>query len=155
MLWQPDQAPHRISGMKILILGGTLFLGRHLVEAALGQGHAVTLFNRGVSNVGIFPEIERLRGNRDGDLEALTGRSWDAVIDTSGYIPRAVEAGVELLKQSTHFYAFVSSLTVYADLSVPDVREDAPLVDLEPFRGVHEVSPQTYGPLRACQEISD
>lgn len=138
--------------MRILILGGTLFLGRHLVEAALAQGHTVTLFNRGQSNAEIFLEIEKLRGDRTTDLSALRGRTWDAVIDTSGYTPRAVEAGVSLLSELTHYYAFVSSLTVYADFSGPDVSEDAPLVDSEPFRAEQELTPQSYGPLKALCE---
>ena len=138
--------------MRILILGGTLFLGRHLVKAALVQGHTVALFNRGQSNADIFPEIEKLRGDRTVDMSALRGRIWDAVIDTSGYIPRAVEAGATLLRESTRHYAFVSSLTVYADLSLPDIREDAPLLDLEPFRAEQELTPQSYGPLKALCE---
>ena len=75
--------------MQILILGGTVFLGRHLVEAALARGHDVTLFNRGQHNPELFPQVEKLRGDRDGDLAALAGRRFDAAIDTSGYLPRS------------------------------------------------------------------
>lgn len=74
-----------MNGRKLLILGGTVFLGRHLVDAALARGHAVTLFNRGQHNPELFPAVEKLRGDRDGNLAALRGRSWDAVIDTCGY----------------------------------------------------------------------
>ncbi|MCB0144972.1 MAG: NAD-dependent epimerase/dehydratase family protein, partial [Caldilineaceae bacterium] len=76
--------------MKLLILGGTVFLGRHLVDAALARGHEVTLFNRGQHNPELYPDVEKLRGDRDGNLEALRGRTWDAVIDTCGYVPRVV-----------------------------------------------------------------
>ena len=69
---------------KILILGGTAFLGPQIVRAAQARGHEVTLFNRGRTNPGLFPDLEQLRGDRDGDLEALQGRRWDAVVDTSG-----------------------------------------------------------------------
>src|ERR1043166_5851824 len=72
--------------MKILILGGTVFLGRHLVESALTKGHEVTLFNRGRQHPELFPQVEKLRGSREGDLEALRGRRWDAAIDPSGYL---------------------------------------------------------------------
>ena len=74
--------------MRLLVLGGTLFLGRHVVEAALARGHDVTLFNRGRTNPALFPEAEHLRGDRDGDLTALAGRDWDAVVDPSGYTRR-------------------------------------------------------------------
>lgn len=83
--------------MKLLILGGTVFLGRHLVEAALDQGHEVTLFNRGQHNPDLFPSVEKLRGDRDGNLAALQGRRWDALIDTCGYVPRIVRASAQLL----------------------------------------------------------
>ena len=78
--------------MKLLVLGGTVFLGRHLVEAALARGHQVTLFTRGRHNPDLFPDVEKLRGDRDGHLDALRGRRWDAVVDTSGYVPRVVQA---------------------------------------------------------------
>ena len=78
--------------MRLLILGGTVFLGRHLVEAALSRGHEVTLFNRGQHDPDIFPEVERLRGDRTYDLEALRGRRWEAVIDTCGFVPKVVRA---------------------------------------------------------------
>lgn len=78
--------------MRLLILGGTAFLGRHLVDCALTRGHTVTVFNRGHTNPGLWPEVEEVRGDRDNDLGALEGRSWDRVVDTSGYVPRVVRA---------------------------------------------------------------
>ena len=84
--------------MNLLILGGAVFLGRHLVEAAQARGHTVTLFNRGQHNPEIFPAVEKLRGDRDGDLTALKGRCWDAVIDTCGYGPRQSGTAGEMAK---------------------------------------------------------
>src|ERR671917_2862009 len=110
--------------MKLLILGGTLFLGRHVVEAARARGHEVTLFNRGQLNPELFPEVEKLRGDRDGGLDVLRGRRWDAVVDPSGYSPRVVRDSARLLAESAEHYAFISSISVYKDTSVPGVDED-------------------------------
>src|SRR6476469_954000 len=108
--------------MRILVLGGTQFLGRHTVDAALARGHVVTLFNRGQTNPELFPDVEKLRGDRDGGLDTLRGRSWDAVADVAGYLPRVVRQSVELI--DAPYYLFVSTRSVYADLSAsPD--EDA------------------------------
>ena len=101
--------------MNLLILGGTIFLGRHLVEAALQRGHQVTLVNRGRHYPDLFPHIENLRGDRDAGLDVLWGRQWDAVIDTSGYVPRLVQASAELLAEAVEHYTFISSISVYAD----------------------------------------
>ena len=103
--------------MKLLILGGTLFLGRHVAECALARGHAVTLFTRGRTNPDLLPNAERLVGDRGGDLGALRGRSWDAVIDTSGYVPRIARASAEMLKDAVEHYTFISSISVYAELA--------------------------------------
>src|ERR687896_15080 len=132
--------------MKLLILGGTLFLGRHLVERALARGHEVTIFNRGQQNPELFPEVEKLRGDRDGGLDALRGRSWDAVVDTSGYVPRVVRASAELLAEAVRLYVFVSSVSAYADFSRP-FDEDSPMATM-PDEGVEEVNGETYGPLK-------
>ncbi|HWS53869.1 MAG TPA: NAD-dependent epimerase/dehydratase family protein [Pyrinomonadaceae bacterium] len=136
--------------MKLLILGGTLFLGRHLVEAALARGHEVTIFNRGRRNPELFPEVEKLRGDRDGGLDALRGGSWDAVVDTSGYVPRLVRASAELLADKVGLYVFVSSVSAYADFSRP-VHEDAPLAAAAD-ETVEEVTGETYGPLKVLSE---
>jgi 2'-hydroxyisoflavone reductase len=101
--------------MKLLVLGGTKFLGRGVVDAALACGHEVTLFNRGRTAPDLFPEAEHLVGDRDGDLTALGGRSWDAVVDPSGYVPRIVRASAELLAGSVEHYVFVSSISVYRE----------------------------------------
>jgi 2'-hydroxyisoflavone reductase len=113
--------------MKLLILGGTKFLGRHLVEAALARGCEVTLFNRGQLNPELFPEVEKLRGDRDGGLEALRGRRWDAAVDTSGFIPRVVRDSAGLLSAGVEHYTFLSSVSAYRDTDVPGVDESYPV----------------------------
>lgn len=100
--------------MKLLIIGGTVFVGRYLIEAALSRGHEVTLFNRGLHNADLFPEVERLRGDRRANLDVLRGRRWDAVIDTCGYTPGAVGASARLLADAVEHYTFISSVSVYA-----------------------------------------
>ena len=114
--------------MKTLIIGGTVFLGRHLVEAAHARSHEVTLFNRGLQNPELFPDVEKLRGDREGALEALRGgRRWDVVIDTCGFVPSIVRASAELLAPAVERYVFVSSLSVLADNSTPGNDENAPV----------------------------
>ena len=137
--------------MKLLVLGGTKFLGRATVEAALARGHEVTLFNRGQTNSDLFPEAEKLRGDREHDLSALEGRTWDAVVDPSGYTPGAVRASAELLADSG-FYLFVSSLSVYADRSKTMVEGDAleELGDMPDDRLLEDYS--NYGALKALSE---
>ncbi len=137
--------------VKLLILGGTVFLGRHLVDAALSAGHEVTLYNRGQHNPELFPEVEKLRGDRAVDLSALEDRRWDAAIDTSGYVPRVVRKSAELLADKVEHYTFISSISVYADLSKPDIDESAPVGVLEDPT-VEEVNGETYGPLKVLCE---
>ena len=95
--------------MKILFLGGTQFVGRHMVERAMERGHEVTLFNRGKTNPDLFQEAEKLIGDRDGGLERLRDRRWDAVIDVNGYLPRLVKDSAQLLADSVAHYVFVST----------------------------------------------
>jgi 2'-hydroxyisoflavone reductase len=141
--------------MDLLILGGTRFLGRYLVEAALRDDHRVTLFNRGLSGPDLFPEVETIKGDRDGDLSALRGRRWDAVIDTCGYLPRVVRASAGLLADAVDHYAFVSSISVYPDDIGPGADEDAPVQELED-PAVEEVTGETYGGLKAlCERAAE
>ncbi len=141
--------------MKLLILGGTRFLGRALVEAALNAGHELTLFNRGQSGPDLFPQVERLTGDRDGDLSALTGRQWDAVIDTCGYVPRIVRASAKLLATAVKQYTFISTISVYADPSTIGIDEYSPLGTLED-ETVEEITGETYGPLKVlCEQAVD
>ncbi|MGB6615526.1 MAG: epimerase, partial [Trebonia sp.] len=101
--------------MRVLILGGTRFLGRAIADAALGRGDTVTLFNRGVSNPGLYPGVETITGDRTSDLSGLDGQAWDAVIDVAGYDPRVVRLSAEALAGRTGRYVFVSTVSVYAD----------------------------------------
>src|SRR5579862_1016725 len=116
--------------MKLLVLGGTKFLGRHVVDAGLARGDEVTIFTRGQTNPDLYPDVEHLVGDRDGKLDALVGRSWDGVVDTSGYVPRVVRQSAELLRDAVGRYAFVSSVSAYADPSAP-LTETSPLAPLE------------------------
>src|SRR5262245_64894797 len=103
--------------MKLLILGGTRFTGRYLVESALTRGHEVTLFNRGRTEPGLFPEVEKLRGDRATDLSALAGRTWEACLDTCGFLPHVVRRSGDVLAGRVGHYTFVSSISVFADFS--------------------------------------
>ena len=140
--------------MRLLVLGGTKFLGRAAVETALARGHEVTLFNRGETNPELFPQAEKLRGDRTQDLEVLNGREWDAVLDPSGSIPSVVRASAEALADSTGHYLFVSSVSVYASLAEP-TDEDSPVAelgDLPDDRLTEDYS--NYGALKAlCEQV--
>jgi len=143
--------PARDGALRILILGGTGFIGPHFVREALAHGHAVMLFNRGRSQAQPTPGVETLLGDRDGQLDSLKGRDWDVVIDNSGYVPRHVRLTTELLRERVRHYLFISTVAVYADLSAPGVTEDAPLKVLaDPT--VEEVRRDTYGGLKALCE---
>jgi 2'-hydroxyisoflavone reductase len=135
--------------MRILVLGGTQFLGRHTVDAALARGHDITLFNRGQTRPELFSDVEKLRGDRDGDLAALAGRSFDSVVDTSGYVPRVVAATIDALDEVGH-YTFVSSISVYGEVPTPPT-EETPVVELvEPTENWREA----YGELKAdCEDV--
>jgi 2'-hydroxyisoflavone reductase len=117
--------------MRLLIIGGTIFVGYHIVESALRAGHEVTLFNRGQSNPDAFPQAEKLIGDRNSDLQALKGRRFDAVIDTSGYIPRSVKKLAELLADAVDQYTFISSISVYKEFMVPGMDESGALSEME------------------------
>src|SRR5437773_8115930 len=116
--------------MKLLILGGTRFVGRHLVTAALARNHEITLFNRGKHPSAALTNVETIYGDRNGDLAELQDRRWDAVVDTSGYLPRTVRTSAEILSHSVDRYVFISSLSVYADVSVFGLDETAPVATL-------------------------
>ena len=137
--------------MRLLVLGGTRFLGRHLVENALARGHQVTLFNRGATAPELFPEAERLVGDRDGGLAPLAEGEWDAVVDTCGFVPRVVRASAQFLAGRVGHYAFVSTIGVYADFSRP-VSEGRPLAQLEE-PGSEDVE-KHYGALKVLCEAA-
>lgn len=137
--------------MNFLLVGGPRFLGRHLIDAALGRGHEITLFNRGKTNPELYPGLEKLVGDRDGGLEPLRSRRWDAVLDTCGYVPRVVEASASLLAESAGFYTFISSISAYRNFQVAGMDEHAPLGTLaDP--NVEEINGETYGPLKVLCE---
>jgi 2'-hydroxyisoflavone reductase len=138
--------------VKLLVLGGTVFLGRHLVEVAIAAGHEVTLFNRGQNNPDLFPEVEKLRGDRDGGLDPLRGRRWDAVVDTCGYVPRLVRASARLLSDTVDHYTFISSCSVYLERPVPRIDEDSPVHEAPPD-GMEDVA-EAYGPLKVGCELA-
>jgi 2'-hydroxyisoflavone reductase len=138
----------------ILILGGTGFLGPALVEAARARGHVLTLFNRGKTRPHLFPDVERLQGDRDGKLDALAGRRWDAVIDNSGYVPRVVRASAELLAPNVGRYLFVSSISVYRDGLPPGSDESAPVATTDD--PASEDVRAHYGALKAlCEQAAE
>jgi 2'-hydroxyisoflavone reductase len=138
--------------LRFLVLGGTKFLGRATVEAALERGHDVTLFNRGETNPELFPEVEKIRGDRTEDLSRLDGGRWDAVVDPSGYLPDVVRRSAEALRESAGRYLFVSSVSVYADFS-EGPSEDSPRGELGDMPA-DEMLPEyeNYGPLKALAE---
>jgi 2'-hydroxyisoflavone reductase len=141
--------------MNILIIGGTKFLGRHLVESALARGHELTLFNRGKTNPNLFPQVETIIGDREHDIGKLSGREWDAVIDTCGYMPRIVRLSAQSLERSVRRYVFISSISAY-DESIfrkIGIDESDPVGKLQD-EAVEEVTGETYGPLKAlCEKI--
>lgn len=144
----------------ILVLGGSNFLGPHVVTPALARGHAVTLFNRGRTHPDWFPNVEKLRGDRDGHLEALAGRRWDAVVDTSGFVPRIVEASARLLAPNVGHYVFISSISVYAREDQIGADESAPLDQLhgppDENVGVSGSRGRDYGALKAlCEQTAE
>lgn len=147
--------------LNILVMGGTGFLGPHFVEAARTNGHKLTLFNRGKSNPTRFSgeefkDIEQLHGDRKTDLSALEGdRRWDAVLDTSAYLPGDVKRSAELLAPRVGQYVIISSISVYADNSTPGADETA-AVGTIPDPTVTEITGETYGPLKAlCEQAAE
>ena len=146
--------------LKILILGGTAFLGPAVVEQARMRGHEITLFNRGRTNADMFPDLEKLQGDRDGDLESLKGGKWDVCLDDSGYIPRMVKASAQLLAPNVGQYIFISSISVYADFTKPGLNETSPVAtisaeDLAAARTQKDITGANYGALKAlCEQAA-
>jgi 2'-hydroxyisoflavone reductase len=138
---------------RVLILGGTGFIGPHFVHALAARGHALTLFNRGRSKQEARPGVEQLTGDRDGQLDALKGRDWDVVIDNSGYTPHQVKLTADLLHGHVQQYIYISSIAAYADFDVPNIDESYRRAKLEgptdqPLTG------KTYGPFKAvCEQL--
>ena len=143
--------PQTDAPLRILILGGTRFLGVAQVQYALARGHTVTLFNRGRTNTHLFPGVEKLRGDRNDDLTALQGREWDVVIDNSASVPRWVEQSAGLLRNSAGQYIYVSSLSVIADNSIIGSDEATAVKQLDDPT-VEQVTGGTYGGMKALSE---
>lgn len=136
--------------LRILILGGTGFIGPNQVRYALERGHKVTLFNRGKTDPKLFPDVEQLIGDRNNDLKALKGREWDVVIDNPSTLPRWVRDAAQLLKNSAKQYVFISTISVYADASKP-IEESSPVATIaDPT--VETITEQSYGALKALAE---
>ena len=150
-----EEAPAGAEGKRLLILGGTSFLGPQIVAAAREGGWTITLFNRGKTNPHLFPDLEKLRGDRDGDLGALKGRRFDVVVDTSGYIPRHVRDSATLLKDAVNQYMFVSTISVYAEGAKSRIDETSPVGKLDD-ETVEQVTGGSYGPLKAlCERAAE
>lgn len=149
---------------RVLVLGGTGFVGRHVVVAALARGWDVSLFNRGVSGADLFPTAELLVGDRyAGDLSALSGSAgsagsageWDVVVDVNGYLPRDVRASASLLRGRAGRYVFVSTVAVYADVSAAGIDESSPVSPLPAGATLDELTAESYGPLKVlCEEAA-
>ena len=139
--------------MRILVLGGTSFVGRAIVDDLLDRGHELTLFSRGKTGSDLFPDVERRIGDRDtGDYASLADGSWDAVVDVSAYVPRHVAQAGDALDGRAGRYLFISTGSVYDRLQAGDgITEDSPR--LPPERGTEEITGETYGPLKvACED---
>jgi 2'-hydroxyisoflavone reductase len=149
----PERARDRLS---VLVLGGTRFVGRHVVETLLRRGHRVTTLTRGVTLDDLPQEVERLRGDRDegpSGLSALTSRTWDACVDVSGYTAVHVRSSASGLRDRIGRYVYISAVSVYGDPSVRPVRETHPTIMPVP-EDVTDVNGETYGPLKAtCEGI--
>ncbi len=146
--------------LKVLILGGTGFLGPHIVQYAVARGHDVTIFTRGKTNPHLFPDgIEKLTGDRDPNkgtgLTALEGKTWDVVIDTSSYFPRITKASCELLKNSVKHYCLITTISVYKDHATSHADESYPLGTIDDPT-MEEITGGSYGPLKAlCEQAAE
>lgn len=159
-----DPAAPAVKPLRVLVLGGTGFIGPPMVDYLLARGHTVTIFNRGQTNNDLFPAVEKLVGDRSDDLSALAGRTWDVVFDNHATLPRWVRQSAQLLKNSASRYVHVSTISVYAEpgFTLPADRqeeerlrldEDAPLAELpEDWDGSEQITGATYGPFKVMAE---
>jgi 2'-hydroxyisoflavone reductase len=150
----PAWAARKPKPLRILILGGTRFIGLHMTALAQARGHTLTFFNRGKTKTDRYPDVERIKGDRNGEIDGLKGRQWDAVIDNSGYVPRHVKLSAELLAPQVRQYVFVSSVSVYPNFSVP--RDESSPVGKLADETIEKVDGETYGPLKAlCEQAAE
>ena len=157
-----DLSPLRVDRkLKILVLGGTAFLGPAIVRHALMRGHEITLFNRGRTNSHLFPDVEKIKGDRTESHDALRGRKWDVVIDTSGYFPGVVAAATAALAGNIGHYIFISSISVYADFSKRGITEEDAVGTVSPAEvaevdAMSKITGTNYGPLKAlCEQAAE
>lgn len=150
----PAWAAKKPKPLRILILGGTRFIGLHMTALALQRGHQLTFFNRGKTKADRYPDVERIKGDRNGEIDGLKDREWDVVIDNSGYVPRHVRLTAELLAPRVKQYVFTSSISVYPDFSVP--RDESAPVGKLADETIEKVDGETYGPLKAlCEQAAE
>lgn len=140
----PWREASRPAALRVLVLGGTGFIGPHLVRALLARGHKVTIFNRGRTNADLFPTVEKVLGDRDGDLASLEGHTWDVVIDNSATNPKWVRLSAQLLRRAVGLYLFTSTRSVYSDFSVVGMNEDGPTSAPDPA-AIDEGRELSYG----------
>jgi 2'-hydroxyisoflavone reductase len=146
-----------IKPMRLLILGGTGFIGPHQVRYALSRGHQVTVFNRGRQKESWPGPVEELLGDRNGDLKALVGREWDVCVDNPTTLPVWVRDAAAVLKGHIGQYVFISTISAYAANDKP-ADESAPLASYDGADPMAETiktlsaNPKLYGPLKALSE---
>src|SRR4051794_23268476 len=140
--------------MRLLVLGGTAFVGRAIVQDAVDAGHEVAIFSRGITGTELFPEVRRFVGDRDtGDYESIHGHEWDAVIDVTAYIPRHIRESLDVMHSAFDRHVFISTGSVYDHLKAPSYGLDESSPRLRAERGTEEVTGETYGPLKvACED---
>jgi 2'-hydroxyisoflavone reductase len=137
--------------VRILIIGGTSFLGRHVTQQALDEGNTVTLFNRGRTNPQAFPDAELIQGDRNGDLTSVAGRKWEATVDVCGFVPRQVRSLLEVLGEGAGLYCFISSISAYPESVAAGFDETAPI--LSPSYD-DELTMEKYGELKVGCELT-
>lgn len=138
--------------MRILLIGGTVFVGRHLAAELVKQGHELTLFNRGKTRQGLFPGVREVHGDRDGGLDVLADESFDWVVDTCGYVPRVVGDSAQFFKDRAQHYLFVSTVSVYPTTDQAGIDESGTVAVIEDPE-TEVVDGRTYGALKAlCEE---
>ena len=148
----PTRTTSAQSPLRILVLGGTGFIGPHLVQHALDRGHTLTLFNRGRTNTQLFPDVEKLRGDRSNDIESLRGHTWDVVIDNSASRPSWVRSSAQLLRDAADLYLFTSTRSVYRDFSVVGLNEETGLVFEDDLSMTDQEDDLGYGRRKALCE---
>jgi 2'-hydroxyisoflavone reductase len=148
-----DPAFAKAKPLRVLILGGTGFIGPHFVDVLNEGGHKISLFNRGKRDPAVRKGVEQLLGDRDGEVDALKGRDWDVVIDNSGYKPSQVRLTAEMLEEHTGHYIFISSIAVYSNFAKAGIDEDYELAALKNPTD-ETVTGETYGGLKVlCEKI--